>query len=39
MLGKDMHGQAFYTAGKVLRATPGRRFYFSITAHQADEDV
>ena len=39
ILGKDTHGQPFYTAGKVLQAKPGRRFYFYMTAHQADEDV
>jgi len=37
ILGKDTHGQPFYTAGKVIRSAQGR-FYFSMTAHQADED-
>jgi len=36
ILGKDTHGQPFYTAGKVLQ-NPKGYFYFYITAHQADE--
>jgi hypothetical protein len=39
ILGKDTHGQLFYTAGKVLQKNSRKRFYFYITAHQADENV
>lgn len=38
ILGRDTHGRPFYTVGKVLRGPTGR-FYFSITAHQADGDA
>ena len=37
IIGKDTHGRLFYTAGKV-RSTENSRFYFYITAHQADEE-
>ena len=37
IIGKDTHGRLFYTAGKV-RSTENGRFYFYITAHQADEE-
>lgn len=36
ILGKDTHGQLFYTVGKVMPG-PQERFYFYITAHQAGE--
>ncbi len=36
IVGKDTHGQLFYTVGKVMPG-PQERFYFYITAHQADE--
>ena len=39
IFGKDTHRQLFYTAGKVLQKNPKGRFYFYITAHQADEDL
>ena len=35
IIGKDTHGQLFYTAGKVLSSYNGQ-FYFYISAHQAD---
>ena len=35
ILGKDTHGQPFYTVGKVIQA-PGGKLYFYISAHQAD---
>ena len=35
ILGKDTHGQLFYTVGKVIQA-PGGRLYFYISTHQAD---
>ena len=37
IIGKDTHGRLFYTARKV-RSTKNGRFYFYITAHQADEE-
>ena len=36
ILGNDTNGQLFYTVGKVMPGPP-ERFYFYITAHQADE--
>jgi hypothetical protein len=36
ILGRDTHGQLFYTVGKVMSGPQGR-FYFYITAHQAGE--
>ena len=36
ILGRDTYGRPFYTAGKVMQKREGR-FYFYITAHQADE--
>ncbi len=38
ILGKDTHGQLFYTAGKV-RQSPDGYLYFYITAHPADEPI
>jgi hypothetical protein len=38
ILGRDTHGCLFYTVGKVI-PEPDRRFYFFITAHQADEEL
>lgn len=35
ILGKDTHGQLFYTVGKVMHGPQGR-FYYFITARQAD---
>lgn len=35
ILGKDTHGQGFYTVGKVVKGQMGK-FYFCITAHQAN---
>ncbi len=37
IIGRDIHGRLFYTVGKV-RSTENDRFYFYITAHQADEE-
>jgi len=37
ILGRDTHGRPFYTVGKILQDAEDR-FYFYITAHQADED-
>jgi hypothetical protein len=37
IVGRDTHGRPFYTVGKVLPGPQGR-FYFYITAHQADEE-
>ena len=37
IIGKDTHGQLFYTVGKV-RPIENGRFYFYITAHQADKE-
>ena len=37
IIGRDTHGRLFYTAGKV-RSTEKGRFYFYITAHQADKE-
>jgi len=37
ILGCDTYGLAFYTVGKVVKASDGR-YYFFITAHAADED-
>ncbi|MBI1928758.1 hypothetical protein HYR99_31495 [Candidatus Poribacteria bacterium] len=34
ILGRDTHGKAFYTAGKILRSNEGK-IYFFITAHEA----
>jgi len=36
ILGKDTHGQLFYTVGKVMDGPQGRLYYF-ITARQADQ--
>lgn len=36
ILGKDTHGQLFYSVGKVLSGINGR-IYFYISAHEADE--
>lgn len=38
ILGRDTHGRPFYTVGKVRQRDQGR-FYFYITAHQADEET
>ena len=35
IIGRDTHGNPFYTAGKVLQDYLGN-YYFVITAHQAD---
>ena len=37
IIGRDTHERLFYTAGKV-RSTDSGRFYFYITAHQADKE-
>ena len=37
IIGRDTHGRLFYTVGKVRSAENGR-FYFYITAHQADKE-
>ncbi len=34
--GKDTHGRSFYTVGKILKDDNGK-FYFFITAHEADD--
>ncbi len=36
ILGRDTYGRPFSTVGKVIKGKSGR-FYFYITAHQADE--
>lgn len=38
ILGKDTHGQPFYTVGKVMEDRKGR-FYFYITAHEAEDET
>jgi len=34
IIGRDTHGNPFYTVGKILKADDGN-FYFFITAHEA----
>lgn len=35
ILGRDTHGQRFYTCGKIVLSSDDQRQYFFITAHDA----